>query len=215
MLTTLLGHEDELALPPHVLRREVAFFLLAGAHTSATAFVRSIDHVLDWVEKHPEDRERVTGDPLFVQRCVHETVRLNPSSPVGQRWALDEVVFKDGLTVPQGAKVIIDLAAVNRDEAVFGPDAADFNPHREVPQGVGPFGLSFAAGIHVCIGQDLAAGVVPRRDAPVAEDHLFGLVPGAVQYMFNQNVRRDPDNPPQWDTQTKRPYWGTYPALLG
>ena len=83
------------------------------------------------------------------------------------------------------------------------------------PQGVGPFGLSFAAGIHVCIGQDLAAGVVPGRDAPVAEDHLFGLVPGAVQYMFNQDVRRDPDNPPQWDTETKRPYWGTYPALLG
>lgn len=215
VLTTLLRHDEELQLPPHVLRREVAFYLLAGAHTSATAFVRSINHILGWVEQHPEDRERVTGDPFFVQRCVHETGRLNPSSPVGQRWALEDIAFKDGTTVPAGAKVVIDLAAVNRDPEVFGPDAADFNPRRELPAGVGPFGLSFAAGIHVCIGQDLAAGVVPGREAPEPEDHLFGLVPGAVQYMFNQNVRRDPEHPPQRDAHTSRPYWGTYPALLG
>lgn len=213
VLTTLL-RDKELELPPHVLRREIAFFLLAGAHTSATAFVRAIDHILSWVEEHPEDRDKVTSDPLFVQRCVHETVRLNPSSPVGQRWALDDITMKSGERIEAGTKVIIDLEAVNRDTAVFGPDAADFNPYRELPQGVAPFGLSFAAGIHVCIGQDLAAGVIPGKDA-TADNHLFGLVPGAVQYMFNQNVRRDPEHPAQRDVNTKRPYWGTYRALLG
>ena len=55
VLTTLLRHDDELDLPHDVVRREVAFLLLAGAHTSATAFVRSIDHILSWVEAHPED----------------------------------------------------------------------------------------------------------------------------------------------------------------
>ncbi len=214
ILTTLLRHGEELPMEHFELRREIAFFLLAGAHTSATAFVRSIDHILGWVEQHPDQVDRISQDPLFVQRCVHETVRLNPSSPTGLRWALAPVRLKSGIEIAEGTQVTIDLQAVNRDPAVFGDRAAEFDPERELPAGVGPFGLSFAAGMHVCIGQDLAAGVVPRAQAD-PNDHLFGLVPGAVQHMFRNGVRRDPQHPPQRDAETKRPYWGVYPALLG
>ncbi len=213
VLTTLLRSEGELDLPHEVIRREVAFLLLAGAHTSATAFVRSIDHILSWVEAHPEDQPKVVGDRLFVQRCIHETVRLNPSSPVGQRWALADVTLKSGLRIPKGGKLVIDLAAVNRDPEVFGPTAEAFDPYRELPPRVGPFGLSFGGGMHVCIGQDLAGGVVPAEDVD-PNAHLYGLVAGAVQRMFNAGVRRDPANPPQRDAATARPYWGTYPVLL-
>ncbi|MFW3169294.1 cytochrome P450 [Geodermatophilus sp. CPCC 206100] len=214
VLTVLLRSEGELRLPHEVLRREIAFVLLAGAHTSATAFVRSIDHILSWVEAHPEDAGKVVDDPLFVQRCIHETVRLNPSSPIGMRWALQDVTLKSGVHVPKGGKLVIDLAAVNRDPAVFGPTAAEFDPYRALPAGVGPFGLSFGGGMHVCIGQDLAAGVVPLGEVD-PQHHLFGLVTGAVQRMFTEGVRRDPDDPPQRDANTARPYWGTYPVLLG
>lgn len=214
VLATLLRHTGELSLPPEVIRREVAFFLLAGAHTSATAFVRSVDHILRWVESHPEDAERAATDPLFVQRCVHETVRLNPSSPIGRRRALAPVKLRSGIEIPEGATVVIDLQSVNRDPEVFGPDAAEFDPYRELPPNVAPFGLSFAAGMHVCIGQDLAAGVVQRAGA-APDDHLFGLVTAVVQRMFAANVRRDPDNPPQRDANTQRPYWGSYPVLFG
>lgn len=214
VLACLLAHQDELGLEHEALRREVAFFLLAAAHTSATAFVRSIDHVLGWTDAHPADVERVAADPFFVQRCVHETVRLNPSSPTGRRRALAPVRLRSGVEIPAGATVVIDLLAVNRDPAVFGPDAAAFDPHRDAPQGVAPFGLSFAAGMHVCIGQDLAAGVVPRPDT-LAEGHLFGLVTGAVQHMFRCGVRRDPHDAPERDANTARPYWGRYPVLLG
>lgn len=214
VLACLLRHGDELGLSREVIRREVAFFLLAGAHTSATAFVRSIDHILTWVAEHPEDLERAAEDRLFVQRCIHETVRLNPSSPTGRRRALAPVPLKSGMQIPEGATVVIDLQAVNRDAELFGADAAEFNPYRAVPAGVAPFGLSFAAGMHVCIGQDLAAGVVPGADVD-PDAHLYGLVTGAVQEMFGTGLRRDPGNPPQRDANTARPYWGTYPVLLG
>ena len=102
VLTTLLRHGDELDLTPEVIRREVAFYLLAGAHTSATAFVRAIDHILGWLERHPEDAAAVREDPLFVQRCVHETVRLNPSSPTGRRRALAPVTLRSGVRDPRG-----------------------------------------------------------------------------------------------------------------
>ena len=56
--------------------------------------------------------------------------------------------------------------------------------------------------------------MVPTGDVDT-DTHLFGLVTGAVQRMFNDGVRRDPENPPQRDANTARPYWGTYPVLLG
>jgi hypothetical protein len=115
--------------------------------------------------------------------------------------------------IPKGGKLVIDLAAVNRDTGVFGPTAAEFDPYRELPHGVGPFGLSFGGGMHVCIGQDLAAGVVPREGADL-DGHLFGLLTGSVQNVLAAGVQRDPADPPQRDRNTLRPYWGRYPVLL-
>lgn len=212
VVTTLLRNWDALEMRPDVLVRECAFMLLAAAHTSATAFVRSIDSLLAWIEEHPDDADRLRTDPLFVQRCVHETVRLNPSSPTSVRTALEDVTLKSGVEIKQGDRVVIDLVRVNTDPAVFGDDAAVFNPYRTVPAGIGPFGLSFASGMHVCIGQDLAAGVVPTVEDP--HDHLYGLVTVAVQWALNHGVRPDPDVPPERDTTTSRPYWKSYPVLM-
>ncbi len=103
---------------------------------------------------------------------------------------------------------------MNRDVSVFGDDAADFNPHRVLPERIPAYGLSFGLGMHACIGQELAAGLVFADDSTF-EDHLFGLVPEAVQTMFDHHVRPDPDDPPEMDPSTTRPYFGRYPVLLG
>ncbi|MFA9565107.1 MAG: cytochrome P450 [Acidimicrobiales bacterium] len=213
VLTVLLRNEDKLNVPHEVLRREISFYLLAGAHTSATAFTRVMHNLFEWLEDHPEDAARIHDDRLFVQRATHETVRLQPSSPVAQRWALADIEFSDGTTVAQGDKVVIDLLEVNRDSSVFGDDADEFNPDHTFPEGVAPWGLSFGLGMHACIGQDLAAGVVAGSDD--AEDHLFGLVPVAVQRLFDEGCRPDPDDPPEMDPSTTRPYFGRYPVLFG
>ncbi len=213
VLSVLLENEDALHLPHEVIRREIAFFLLAGAHTSATAFVRTLHHIFEWLEQHGEDRDRVLTDRSFVQRCVHETIRLWPSSPVGQRWALEPVTLKStGREIAKGSKVVIDLMAINRSTTVFGPDADAFNPYRAIPEGAAPWGQSFGGGMHVCIGQDLAAGILPQAQS---EDiHLTGLVPVAVQAMIDLGARPDPTDPPSMDATTARPYWGRYPVVF-
>ncbi len=214
VLSVLLANEDALPLPHDVIVREVAFYLLAGAHTSATAFTRVSHNIFKWLEDHPTDADLVRTDRLFVQRCTHETIRLQPSSPVAMRWALGDIELRTGTVIPKGAKVVIDLLSVNRDESIFGPDASHFNPHRETPDGVPAYGLSFGSGMHACIGQDLAAGLVFHPDDTM-DDHLFGLVPEAVQALFDQGARPDPDDPPEMDESTSRPYFGRYPVLLG
>ena len=120
VLTTLLLNEDELQLPSDVVLREIAFFLLAGAHTSATAFVRTLHNVFALAEERPQDFERAATDMAFLQRCVHETVRLQPSSPIAMRWAEDDVELPDDVPHPKGARLTTDLTAANRDPETCG-----------------------------------------------------------------------------------------------
>jgi cytochrome P450 len=211
VLTTLLRNDDDLHLPDDVVLRETCFFLLAGAHTSATAFVRTLHHVFDLAADRPVDHERALTDLAFLQRCVHETIRLQPSSPVAMRWADEDVELSGDVHVPAGGRLIIDLMAVNRDPSVFGDDADAFDPNRELPAGVAPWGLSFGLGMHACIGQDLAAGVDAMGRDP-GEDHLFGLVPVAVRAVLDAGVQPDPDDPPVIDPDNTRGYWARYPV---
>lgn len=213
VLTVLLRNEDDLEISYESVRREVAFYLLAGAHTSATAFTRVCHNILGWVTNHPEDEDLVRSDRLFVQRATHETIRLQPSSPTAMRWALADIELGTGTSINKGDKVVIDLISVNRDTSVFGLDAEDFNPRRTTPDGVQPYGLSFGLGMHACIGQDMAAGLVHREDQEL-KNHLFGLVPGAIQYLFDHGVSLDPNDPPEMDESTSRPYFGRYPVLF-
>ncbi|MBM3660495.1 MAG: cytochrome P450 [Actinobacteria bacterium] len=212
VLTVLLRNQGALQLPPEVVLRETCFYLLAGAHTSATAFVRTLDAVFTMHDVAPADFERAHTDMAFLQRCVHETVRLQPSSPVAMRWALDDITLKGGQVVALGDKVVIDLNAVNRDPSVFGPDADRFDPHRVLPAEVAPWGLSFGLGMHACIGQELAVGVAAEDDQEL--DRLYGLVPVAVRAVLEAGGRPDPEHPARLDPESERGYWATYPVVF-
>lgn len=214
VLTLLLRRGDELALTPDVVLRETCFYLLAGAHTSATAFVRTLHNVFGMTRTARVDAARAREDLGFLQRCVHETVRLQPSSPVAMRWALDDVVMKSGRSIRSGDKVVIDLMAANRDPEVFGPDPDRFDPHRVVPDGIGRAGLSFGSGMHACIGKELAAGVDVDVAAPDGET-LYGLVPVAVQAVLRAGGRPDADRPAVLDPTSERGYWASYPVVFG
>lgn len=212
VLAILLANADDLALPPNVVRREVAFYLLAGAHTSATAFTRVTHNVLAWREAHPEDAAKVT-DLAFLDRCTAETIRLEPSSPIALRRVVTDTTLADGTALRVGDTVTIDLLAANRDPAVWGARADEFDPYRDAPEGVAPWGLSFGHGMHHCIGAELAAGATRR--AASGDDRLWGLVPVSVQWLFRNECRSDPAEAPTRDHATVRPYFARYPVLLG
>ncbi len=214
VLTVLLRNDDALHLPHDVVLRETCFFLLAGAHTSATAFARTLHHLFAWFADRPGEAADLRHDMLFIQRCVHETIRLQPSSPVAMRWALAEVTLPSGTVIPEGAHVTLDLLSVNHNPTVWGADAAAFNPNREQPSTMAPWGLSFGSGMHACIGQDMAAGLAGGAQRDPAE-HLVGLVPIAVEWMLDHAARPDPNAPPVLDPDSERGYWSSYPVLLG
>lgn len=211
VLTTLLANLDDLHLPDDVVRRETCFFLLAGAHTSATAYVRTLHHLFTDPRAGDEHGRGLSLDEL--QRWVHETIRLQPSSPVAMRWAEVPTTLSDGTEIPAGARVTIDLMSANRDPDAFGPHGDDFDPHREIDSGAAPWGLSFGLGMHACIGQDLAAGLDPARSAP-GEERLYGLVPVALAATLDAGARPDASDPPRIDPLSARNYWASYPVVF-
>lgn len=210
ILSTLLSRTDKIQLSDEVLRREIAFFLQAGAHSSANATVHAVHEILSWCDAHQQRREQVVSDPVLLQRSVHESLRLHPASPVAQRRAETDTEVL-GQPVQQGDLVVVDLHQANRDADVFGVDADNFNPHRQLPAGVWPWGLSFGYGTHACLGRDLDGGVVPKVGSDPATIQM-GIVPLMVRTLLEHGAQWIPGQPPQPDPATTRPNFGVYPV---
>jgi cytochrome P450 len=211
VLTVLLRNEDKVELPPEVLLREIAFYLQAGSHSTANSMVHAVHEIFRWCDLHPEDAVRVRDDLLFLQRCVHESLRLHPASPVAWRRPTCPVTLNTGDTAGEKDRIVIDLAAANRDRSVFGEDADQFNPARSLPPGVFPYGMTFGTGIHACLGRDLDGGVIAREGIDPAT-HQYGLVTLLVSALLRAGARPSPNDPPTPDPATMRQNWGRYPV---
>ncbi len=214
ILTILVKNEGNAGLTPDMILRETGFYFLAGAHTSVHSLTHAMHEIFQWTAAHPEDAERVQKDPLFVQRCVHESFRLHPSSPIAQRRPTCPVHLPDGQSATPEDTVVIDLFHANRQPSAFGADAAAFNPYRELPPIQAPYGVTFGVGIHTCLGRNLAAGDVSKAGTdPVT--HQYGTVTLLALALIANGCRPDPDHAPQREERIKREAWAIYPVLLG
>jgi len=210
VLGTLLANQDRLLLDPLTVFREICFYLQAGAHSTANAFVHTVDELLEWATTG--DIETGAIELPTVQRCMHESLRLHPASPVAYRTPLENVVLADGTELPAGSRVVLDLTAANTDPDVFGDNAADFDPERTLPEGVAPWGMSFGGGMHACVGAELDGGLDPA--AGVNADHLYGTVAIVAHAFFSAGGRRDPAHAPQLDPNSTRAHFSSYPVVF-
>ncbi|MEM7092417.1 MAG: cytochrome P450 [Actinomycetota bacterium] len=205
VLTTLLVNDDRLALSPHDVLREVAYFPWVGAHSTAAQLLHLLDHVFERLRIDAGLRGRLIDDPALRLRWVHESLRLHPASPVAvRRVATDTTVDRRSLAI--GDEVVIAVAAANRDPAVF-VDPDDFVPDRVVPGGVARWGLSFGSGMHACLGRELAAG---RETGPDGA-HIDGALSLLLSALLRAGATLDPDDPPTLDETTTRRNWGRFP----
>ena len=213
ILTLLVRNEDQLDLPRDMILRETAFYFLAGAHTS----VHSISHVMHELfvlcERDPSVRQRLLAEPLYLQRCVHESFRLHPASPVSKRRPLCPVALPQGGPAVETDMVIVDLFRANRQTDSFGEDATAFNPDRAKTPPHMPYGLTFGVGVHSCLGKNLAAGDIPKANTDPAH-HQYGTVTLLARELLAHGSQPDPSQAPQQDLSTERETWLRYPILF-
>ena len=213
VLTVLLRNEDQIELSRDMMLRETGFFFLAGAHTSVHSLGHAMHHLLTWCEEHPDDRQKLIDDTRLIQRFVHESFRMHPSSPHSWRKAMSEVSFLTGEVANEGDKVVVNLHEANRDTAIFGDDAAEFNPYREMPRGVVETGITFGIGIHNCLGRNLAAGTLPKPGDDVPADRRqLGTVTWIAHALLKLGAEKDPDDPGRIDPTITRITWEKYPV---
>ncbi|MGQ0844139.1 MAG: cytochrome P450 [Sporichthyaceae bacterium] len=209
VLTAVLRNRGELGIDDHEIRREVAFYLQAGSHSTANLFTHAAHQIFQRIgDVGFADR---LADRRFVQRCVLETLRLHPASPVAWRRALADVTLRSGTVLPAGALVELDLLSANCDPDVWGPAAATFDPDRVLPEGVPPWGHSFGGGMHACIGMELDGGVEPSADDT---DPVFGTVALMIAELLRNGARPDPHDAPTIDTSSSRNNFARYPVLF-
>ena len=129
-----------------------AGLLFAGHETTVGAIDRGVLLLLG----NADQREALARDPELVSAAVEEILRSLFTEPedterVGglPRWANTELTV-EGVTIPAGDLVLLDVQGANHDEDVFGtPEVFDVsranNPH-----------LTFGHGPHFCAGASLA-----------------------------------------------------------
>jgi hypothetical protein len=120
----------------------------------------------------------------------------------------------EGGVVDSSDRVVVDLAAANRDRGAFGDDAGQFNPNRPIRSGQFPFGLTFGTGVHACLGRDLDAGAIAKGGVDPAT-HQYGLVTLLAAVLLEEGARPDPIVPPRPDLNTERQNWGYYAVRFG
>lgn len=138
--------------------------LLIGAGFETT--INLIGNAVALLLAHPEQLAALRDDPALWENAVEEVLRYDSPVQVSVRLPREDLTVA-GQHIPGGRAILLMLAAANRDPAVF-PDPDRFDVTRpEARQH-----LAFSAGIHFCLGAQLA-----RLEARVALQVLFERFP--------------------------------------
>ncbi len=191
-----------------LVAHEVGLFLTASVNTTTVATPKTVDALLRWIHAHPDDRPRLADDG-FLRQAAQEALRLNPTVPFLLREAVADSVLSSGRAVTQGSLVRIDIRAANRDPAIFGADADDFDPHRrsKIPR---RYGISFGGGIHMCIGLEFTTG---NQSGP-EEERTVRMVVHILRELFDAGIELDPTDLPRMKSETTQHTYANFPVLF-
>jgi len=124
---------------------------IAGHETTASFIGNAILSLL----RHPDQLRLLREDPSLIRNAVEELLRYDTSVQIAPapRVAIEDVDL--GVkTIRKGEAVRLFLGSANRDPAQFP------HPHRLDLTRREPYHLSFAGGIHTCLGAPLARAEV-------------------------------------------------------
>jgi cytochrome P450 len=154
-------HADRLS--EHELTAMCCILLIGGHETTANQINMSLLLLFD----HPDQVARLRADPGLIPAAVEELLRCTRLGSLPPARVTTEDVQIGGVTIPAGEKVMPLLGAANRDPSVFSdPDRLDVT--RDAASH-----LSFGAGVHHCLGAQLA-----RVELQEAFRGLIGRLPG-------------------------------------
>lgn len=141
----------------------ILFLLMFAGLDTVTA---SMSCLLTWLGRNPERRQELIDTPELLQPAVEELLRYESPVPAGTRTAVRDLDLGDGLVIPAGEHINAIWAAANVDPTYHeDPLRVDFRRKRMTH-------MTFASGLHRCLGSHLA-----RLELRVALQEVLNLVP--------------------------------------
>jgi cytochrome P450 len=140
--------------------RLVRSFLSAGVDTT----VNGIAHMLLAFATHPQAWQQVRENRALSRGVFDESLRWDSTVQTFFRTTTRDVTVTD-VIIPEGSKVLLFLAAANRDPRHW-ENPEHFDPTRKNAGHVG-----FGYGLHQCLGQ-----MVARQEAEVVLNSLLARV---------------------------------------
>jgi cytochrome P450 len=152
-----------------------AVMMFGAIETSEGTTAGTLLHLL----QHPEQLDQVQNDRSLVSAAIDETLRLEPSVTLVDRYATTATELS-GVAIAEGDLVSVSLAAANRDPAVFDlPDQFDIHRHNLRQH------VTFVQGPHRCLGMHLA-----RLETQIALNAVLDHLPGLVFDQQNSTPAR-------------------------
>jgi hypothetical protein len=141
-----ISQKDESELSIHEITNVVYGLLIAGHETTTSMSANAVVTLM----RHREAWHRLCADPTVIPNAVEELLRFDSSVITWRRKTLKTVEVA-GVSIPEGANLLLALCSGNRDDAHFpAPDRFDIARDNAKTH------LSFGFGIHYCLGAPLA-----------------------------------------------------------
>ena len=156
---------DSRRLTPGEITSTCILLLNAGHEATVHTIGNGVKALLEHCSKCAHTPSEFSSDAT-ISGTVEEILRFDPPLHLFDRYAKEDMLFL-GKQFRRGDRVALLLASANRDPVAFGVDADLFRPER--PQNRH---LSFGAGVHFCLGAQLA-----RAELAAALQALFGRYP--------------------------------------
>src|SRR5215208_5830842 len=143
LISTLIAAEQEGDRLSDVECMHLVLNVLVGGVDTTQS---QLAHALRQFALHPEQWEKLAAQPELAPRAVEEVLRYEPITPFTARIAMEDVEYRD-VTFPEGTVVLVCAFTGNRDGE---PEAFDISAERRGKP------LTFGAGVHYCLGANLA-----------------------------------------------------------